>query len=104
MAIVNQKQVKAIFHEKDKRVPKGYLKALQSLVTGIVDQSALNGGTIRKEAVVQLAEKSSYITMARHVNQAYEQIKNTPKENTGNLFRVANQIAQKEGDQKGDPK
>ncbi len=97
MAIVNQKLVKAIFHEKDKRVPKGYLNALQSLVAGIVEQSALNGGTIRKESVVQIAEKSSYPTMGSDVAKAYEQIKNTTEENTGNLFRVANQIAQKEG-------
>lgn len=100
MAIVNQKLVKNIFHDKNKRVPKGYLSALQSLVAGIVEQSALNDGTIRKESVMQLAEKSACPTMGRHVNSAFEKLESEGRLDSGFLMPTANQIAQEEGDKK----
>ena len=71
--LINQKAIKSVFKAQGKRVPKGYMEAINSLILATTEQCAKNGG-VNREDVTVIASHSNFGLLGKYLNLAFAQL------------------------------
>lgn len=93
--IIKAKLVKDEFKKNNHRTPKGFIDALNLLVQCVVEKAAVNKKVSLTE-VSEVAGRSQYHLMGRHVHEAVTQLQADGKLDQGLLMIRANEIKEEE--------
>lgn len=93
MLVVKKRGIKRLFKGAGKRVPVGFVSAVDTLISAIVDNAVNSGkGSIVMDEVIALGKKSECQMMSEHIHLAYLQLEKEGKLDQGLLLGRAKQL------------